>query len=476
MTARGHFALVNAVILGLALGLSITSCGGGSGAGGGGGGSAPPPPPNTANEWAWMGGSSKVNAAGVYGVQGVPAAANVPGARSSAVSWTDSSGNFWLFGGNGLASGGTQGLLNDLWEFSASTKQWTWMSGGSAINPTGVYGSLAVPAASNVPPGLAGAVSWIDGGGNLWLFGGDGYASDGHQGLLNDLWEFDPAIKEWTWMSGSSKENPAGVYGSEGVPAAANVPGGRDLAVSWIDSSGNLWFLGGFGVDEAMAQGLLNDLWEFSPATKEWAWMGGSYLVGGQSIYGTMGVPAEANRPGGRSEAVGWTDSGGNFWLFGGDGFADYANGAQGLLNDLWEFSPSTKEWAWISGSSAEGAAGSYGTLGVANAANLPPGLAGAVGWIDGDRNLWLLGGGVNALWEFNPSIKEWTWMGGSSTANAAGVYGVLGTPAAASVPGARSSAVGWIDDSGNLWLFGGLGDDSSGTGGSLNDLWRYEP
>jgi hypothetical protein len=51
------------------------------------------------NDWTWMGGSSTSNQAGVYGTLGMPAAGNFPGDRYSASSWTDSSDNFWLFGG-----------------------------------------------------------------------------------------------------------------------------------------------------------------------------------------------------------------------------------------------------------------------------------------------------------------------------------------------------------------------------------------
>jgi hypothetical protein len=43
---------------------------------------------------------------------GSPAASNVPGARDSAVSWTDKNGNFWLFGGSGSV-----GFFNDLWSY-----------------------------------------------------------------------------------------------------------------------------------------------------------------------------------------------------------------------------------------------------------------------------------------------------------------------------------------------------------------------
>ena len=36
---------------------------------------------------------------GTYGTRGMPDAANVPGARDGSISWTDESGNLWLFGG-----------------------------------------------------------------------------------------------------------------------------------------------------------------------------------------------------------------------------------------------------------------------------------------------------------------------------------------------------------------------------------------
>ena len=45
-----------------------------------------------------------VNNLGVYGKEGTAASTNAPGGRSTAISWTDSAGNFWLFGGYGYGS------------------------------------------------------------------------------------------------------------------------------------------------------------------------------------------------------------------------------------------------------------------------------------------------------------------------------------------------------------------------------------
>ena len=137
------------------------------------------------NQWTWVGGSSTLGATGaqpgVYGTLGIPAATNSPGGRAYAVSWTDSKGNLWLFGGDGTDTTGEYRNLNDLWEFNPSTKEWVWMSGSNTVTnfwgTAGVYGTLGEPAAANVPGGRYGAVGWTDSKGNLWLFGGWGCES-----------------------------------------------------------------------------------------------------------------------------------------------------------------------------------------------------------------------------------------------------------------------------------------------------------
>jgi len=436
-----------------------------------------------AGDWAWMGGSSPaVNQPAVYGTLGVPAAGNIPGARGAGVSWTDNSGNFWLFGGSGY---------NDLWQFNPSTNEWAWMGGSSAIFQPGVYGALGVPASGNLPGGRSADVSWTDSSGNFWLFGGYGSDANGTVGDLNDLWQFNPSTNLWAWMGGSSTVpcgscGQPGVYGTLGTPASGNIPGGRIYAVTWTDSSGHLWLFGG----ASDIFGNFDDLWEFNPSTNEWAWMGGSAgpsFSGQPGVYGTLGVPAAGNIPGARYGAVSWTGSSGHIWLFGGFGDA-------GWLDDLWEFYPTTNEWAWMGGSGTSicnsegfcGLPGVYGTLGASAAGNIPGSRFVAIGWTDNSGDLWLFGGSgfdangtpgnLNDLWQFNPSTNLWAWMGGSSTVpncgspgncGQPGVYGTLGVPAAGNIPGARGTAVGWTDIGGHLWLFGG---------GAYNDLWEYWP
>jgi N-acetylneuraminic acid mutarotase len=358
--------------------------------------------------WTWVSGSKTSNQPGSYGTLGSADAGNVPGARSSSVSWIDSSGNLWLFGGYDYDSAGNVDLLNDLWKFdSVVSKTWTWVSGSNTYNQVGSYGTLGSAGTGNVPGGRSSSVSWIDSSGNLWLFGGWGYDSAGNVGLLNDLWKFDSVVsKTWTWVSGSKTYGQVGSSVGVGVTAAGNVPGARSSSVSWIDSDGNLWLFGGWGYDSAGNVGLLNDLWKFDGVSK-WTWISGSntYNQAGSSV--GVGVTAASNIPGARQYSVSWIDSSNNLWLFGGIGY-DFA-GNVNLLNDLWIFDGTN--WTWLSG---YGQTGSYGTIGVAATGNTPGARSRSVSWIDSTGKLWLFGGYdydsatndggyLNDLWSYQP-------------------------------------------------------------------------
>jgi len=364
------------------------------------------------DRWTWVSGSSYGGQPGSYGTKGVAASTNVPGSRYGAVTWTDPGGRLWLFGGVGIAVEEESGELNDLWRFDPATFLWTWISGGDHLYQLGVYGTKGVAAPDNVPGARSGAVSWGDPQGGLWLFGGAGFnGAEPANVELNDVWRFDPATLEWTWISGSEEGDALGVYGTKGQGDPANVPGGRNASVSWVDAQGKLWLFGGLGWGTSYEDNvvLLNDLWRFDPATLVWTWVHGEDSGGQAGVYGTKGLASSSNTPGSRYTTVSWRDPQGQFWLFGGIGFN--SAGYESDLNDLWRFDPATLEWAWISGSD----------------------------------------------------------IGGQ-----AGVYGQKRTAAVTNVPGAHRASVSCVGSQGKLWLFGGAGFDAAGDWGLLNDLWRY--
>jgi hypothetical protein len=96
---------------------------------------------------------------------------------------------------------------------------------------------------------------------------------------------------------------------------------------------------------------------------------------------------------------------------------------------------PATGEWTWAGGSDGANQIGVYGVEG------------------------------------------QWTWVGGADIVNQPSVYGAQCRPSATNIPGARYSDLSWIDSSGNLWIFGGVGFDASVVAPEfLSDLWRYQP
>jgi len=438
------------------------------------------------SEWMWESGSDLVNQPGVYGTQGLPAPSNTPGGRLPACSWPDASGNFWLFGGYATETYVGEGERNDLWKFTPSAGEWTWMGGSNTFEQPGTYGTQGTPAPGNIPGARYAAACWTDPLGNFWLFGGLGFSSTGTRSELNDLWRY--AGGEWTWMTGSNVAaepgtagawQGTGTYGTKGVADPANSPGVREWASTWTDRSGSLWLFGGGGVDSKGTGGLLNDLWKYSAG--EWTWVGGSNIADQYGVYGSLGLPSPSNTPGARFGTSSWTDANGNFWLFGGDG-AD-VNGIRCQetappcnLSDLWRYG--SGEWTWMGGPDQNNEPGVYGTQGVAAADNIPPPRNTATSWIDAAGNFWLFGGlgpwDYNDLWKY--SGGEWTWVSGSNQSGQTGTYGTQGTPAASNVPGCRDGAVGWIDLSGNLWLFGGFDVLTIAFGGKFNDLWKYQP
>jgi N-acetylneuraminic acid mutarotase len=362
------------------------------------------------NAWTWVSGSNSVNQTGSYGIKGTAAPSNVSGARREAISWIDSSGKLWLFGGNGPDSTGAAGILNDLWRFDPATLEWTWISGSNTINQAGIYGTKGTASSSNVPGARVGSASWIDSSGKLWLFGGNGYDSAGSPDRLNDLWEFGPGTLEWTWVSGSNIVDQLGIYGTKGIADSSNTPGAKTGATSWIDSSGKLWLFGGYGYDSAGNGGWINDLWKYDPTTFSWTWVSGGNIISQLGIYGTKGIADSSNTPGAKTDATSWIDSSGKLWLFGGYGY-DSAGNYDGL-NDLWKYDPTTLNWTWVSGSNIVDQLGIYGTKGIADLSNIPGARASAKSWIDSSSRLWLFGGygydsagnygGLNDLWRFS--------------------------------------------------------------------------
>jgi PKD repeat protein len=414
-------------------------------------------------------------------------------------------------------------LITCPWLAFSQAGEWTWMSGVNTTNFQGSFGTQGVPSPTNSPPGEYEDCEWKDHQGNFWLYGGT-------FNNYGDLWRYNPATNEWTWMTGTGLINAVANYGIQGVPSPTNAPGYRGYGMmTWTDTTGNLWMYGGY------AAGYLSDLWKYdivsnlwtwmsggstvndtgsfgiqgvaSPTNKppplcedactwldrnnnlwlyggylqglgfsavwkyditanEWTWMKGDSVTNSPPVYGTMGVPDPNNTPGGRWEYTHWTNDSIHFWTFGGETY----NGAR---NDMWMYNSLTNNWTWMNGPNVASDPGSLGIQCVTSATNVPASrYEDRSSVTDKCGKFWLYGGGLSMLeydlWKYDPVINQWTYIGPAS-ANATPVYGTKGIPNAANTPGARMGANAWMDAQNNYWIFGGYS-------GTYGDLWRYTP
>jgi len=360
------------------------------------------------------------------------AVAGIPPPRGGAASWTDNDGNFWLFGGYGYNLGAQApaqvyaGMIYaDMWEFTPATLQWTKVEEGS-----------------EAPSARSFAATWRDPLGNFWLFGGVNFGE-----VYDDLWEFMPATRQWIRVAQGS-----------------TVPSAREGAATWVDAAGNLWLFGGSTT--------VNDLWKFTigpDGTGEWT----------EVSAGTD----EDDAPVARERATSWTDSYGNFWLFGGDNHVNSLGPS--VYADLWEYTPATNQWTFIKApppppfggpprGNVPNTPGVYPNPRVQGQPGIPGPCSDAKGWSDGLGNLWLFPGD-GSLWRYTPSPGEWTFEGeGPLGFGGEGetVYGTQGLPASTNQPGRRADSAAWVDPSHNLWLFGGNVVEEL----YLDDLWEFTP
>ncbi len=357
------------------------------------------------NQWTWMGGPQLVtDQNGNYGPLGTASTTSYPSARGNgAITWTDNNGDLWLYGGNGIDANGVQGVMSDLWKYDIITNEWTWVKGGNTANAPAVYGLQGIANVNNTPGSRLGSKSaWVDAANDLWLFGGNNSAAS--VSFYNDMWRYNIATNSWTWMKGSNMPNATATYGTLGIEDPANNPSGRWSATRWKGVDGKFYVFGGQSTFSSANANNHNDVWQYNPATNNWAWISGDNVSNTAGTYNMQCDPQSNTFPSARYEnhtaqTVSCSET---FWSFGGRD-----NSGNGL-NDLWLFNFTLNEWTWVSGSQGPNQAGNYGIQGVASSVNMMPSRYGICMWVDNDNNLWTFGGQNNGfyqndLWRFEP-------------------------------------------------------------------------
>ncbi len=116
------------------------------------------------------------------------------------------------------------GSLADLLEWNGTA--WNYLAGSQTANTAGSYPAQPGTGNSSTYPGSRSqATMWLDGAGDLWLFGGFGYGSaSATAGSLNDLWKYTMNTGVWTWIGGSNNINQNGNYTAIPISTPGNNP------------------------------------------------------------------------------------------------------------------------------------------------------------------------------------------------------------------------------------------------------------
>ncbi|HZT08905.1 MAG TPA: kelch repeat-containing protein [Chloroflexota bacterium] len=351
---------------------------------------------------------------------------NPPEARNShAAVWDPADGQMLVVGGRG------GGALADLWTYRPANDTWTPLDGPNAglIGHTAVwdpidsqmivYGGLRGkeedqgsslwsykpttrtwsqlhPTGDRPRPRAYHSAVWDSSSGRMLIFGGIG----GRFEAFNDVWSYDPRADAWADLS------PQGFVPEERF---------FQSAVWDQDDELMLVFAGANPVD-----GLMNDLWGFSPALDAW-------------------VPIDPTGPSPTprlSQSAVWDPIRSQMLVF--------AGGCGGCyLDDLWSYSPADNTWSLIPmGAVAPARRGGHSAV-----------------WDAADGEMLVFGGSaLNDLWAYRPATATWNQR----------VSRVVPAPAMA------EQASVWDSARGRMLLFGGK--DGRGDLTPFNGIWSYTP
>jgi len=401
--------------------------------------------------WKWVSGSA-TSGANVYGTTGVPSISNHPSARYTPLHWIDNEGHFWLYGGGSNRS--------DLWSYNPSTNEWTFF--GS--NSTPVYNTKGVSSATTWPGGSGyGGAQWTDNNGDLWMYGS---SVVGAGALTNDLWKYNIASGQWTWMHGDADAVSGPVFGVQGVPDLSNTPGKTkaETTCSWVDNSNNLY----------MFDDVYGIMWKFDIALNQWVWMTG--ISGGFASYGTIGVYSPSCYPGIGSASIEhgmwntWTDNDNCFWFI-----IDVAPMGGGLpFLEMWKYNPLINQWALVKtfdtldDSPSVCSAGEVAMISYLHEER--------TAWVDDCDNMWKQSRtGTNfdgiGMWRYNVNTDDFVLVNSFNITTVDEVVGVQGEFSILNHPKKQTGQAYWQDSTG-FWLINTQFDwDNPST-----VLWLFQP
>jgi hypothetical protein len=172
--------------------------------------------------------------------------------------------------------------------------------------------------------------------------------------------------------------------------------------------------------------------WNYSPAADLFYYLKGSsantaFGVLSSVNYTFKGVENATAMPYSHAGAVAVADANGLLWMIGGLASVPQAASSNTAdSNDVWSYNISSNNWRWVAGDKPvynQFNNGAFGTFRVPSIYNYPPYMRYMAGVVEKATGMvYMYGGGrgpstvsySSAVWAFNLTSWEWTWMAGA--------------------------------------------------------------
>ena len=307
----------------------------------------------------------------------------------------------------------TPDFVNETWLFDVRCDAWTRIGGSG--------------------PEARGRHMMTQSDDTIWMFGGRFRAgSSGSYTMFNDVWRFDPSLREWTEVEVNGASPSARVNGS----------------IIWDSSRDLLWLFAGNDSASGATYTPLDDVWSFDPATGEWT----EHTVSGgpeRRLFHTGFYDATRDR----------------FVVHGGGDETAFFDNAQ-YFDDIWALDLETLEWEELRAGPGAPAGRFWGRM-----------------VHDTEIDTYVLFGGHddeqlgnrNDLWEYDPVDERWYDFTGGDTFNAP-ANGFCDFPAdfvtvEAGTPERRNAhTLVWSETCGYALTFAGKTDC-----GAADDVWEID-
>ena len=413
-----------------------------------------------------------------YGQKGVFSATNCPGNRVNSITFTDSSGNLFLFDGGAYQ-------VNDLWKYDITLQQWAWVSGyNDTSGVMGTLGPIGVASQNYFPASRLTCKPILGNDGMVYIYGGQPTFTTGADSRTN-LWRYNPTTNEWTLLSNKiipiNTSGNGQVLGEIGVEAPANHPGKLVNYTSWFYNN-CLWYFSGTNESSTDASLVQKKIWKFNLATQQWVCMKNPSTVLG--IFGQQQVSDSNNTPPSLIDMSNATVINHEAYFIGGNelGGNSTTTNTFGLHNSLWKYNMLTNEWTWVKGTIFTNRPAFYGKKGVERVDNIPECKRNTLLWND-NGTLKTFGGRTSKgstveFWNFNTTTNNFTWVDGKSLAfnspigsESTSYIDDANVPSIFNLP-AINTTMKWGEKGSKLWYITGYGSASAGINGAM---WEYD-